>query len=108
MNVNGGNVAVNFTSWRMKSLSSIASKTECSVRLNGSQSDSPRGRGVAGRGDFRWRGSTVGAHDVCIPMRIQHDPNIVSPWVGNEVSVDVRHQPADLSALLNDLTHLPS
>ena len=50
-------------------------------------------------GRLNWSGSTVGAHDVCIPMMIRHDPDIVSPWVGNEVSVDVRHQPADLSAL---------
>ena len=52
-----------------------------------------------GGGDFKWSGSIVGAHDVCIPMMLRHDPDIVSPWVGNEVSVDVRHQPADLSAL---------
>ena len=41
----------------------------------------------------------MGAHDVFIPMMIRHDPGIVSPRVGNKVSVDVRHQPADLSAL---------
>ena len=92
-------MAVNFTSCRMKLSSSIASETECSVRLNGSQRDKPRGRCIDGGGDFSWSGSTVGAHDVCIPMMIRHDPDIVSPWVGNEVSVDVRHQPADLSAL---------
>ena len=83
----------------MKSLLSIASKTECSVRLNGSQRDKPRGRGMDGGGGFSWSGSTVGAHDVCIPIRIWNDPDIVSPWVGNKVLVDVRHQPADLSAL---------
>jgi hypothetical protein len=52
-----------------------------------------------GGGDFKWSGSIVGAHDVCITMMLRHDPDIVSPWVGNEVLVDVRHQPADLSAL---------
>ena len=92
-------MAVNFTSCRMKSSSSIASETECTVQLNGSQRDKPRGRCMDGGGDFSWSGSTVGAHDVCIPMMIWHNPDIVSPWVGNEVSVDVRHQPADLSAL---------
>ena len=92
-------MAVNFTSWRMKSSSSIASETECSVRLNGSQRNKPRGHGMDGGGGFSWSGSTVGVHDVCIPIRIRHDPDIVSPWVGNEVSVDVRHQPADLSVV---------
>ena len=92
-------MAVNFTSWRMKLSLSIASKTECFVRLNGSQRDNPRGLGMDGGGDFGCSGSTVGAHDVCIQMRMRHNPDIVSPWVGNEVSVDVRHQPADLSAL---------
>lgn len=101
-------MAVSLTSWRMKSLSSIASETECSVRLNGSQSDRPRGRGGTGGGVFKWRGSIVGAHDVWTPMRMRHVPEIVSPWVGNEVSVDVRHHPADFSALAKDLTHLPS
>ena len=52
-----------------------------------------------GGGDFSWSDSTVGAHDVCCPIRIRHNPDIVSPWVGNEVLVDDRHQPADLSAL---------
>ena len=99
MNVNGGNVAVNRTSWRMKSTSSIASETECSVRLNGSQRDNPRGRGIDGGGDFRLGGSTVGAHKVCIPMIIQHEPKIVLPRMGKEVSVNERHQPVDLSAL---------
>jgi hypothetical protein len=99
MNVDGGNVAVNRTSWRMKSTLSIASETECSVRLNGSQRDYPRGRGIDDGGDFRLGGSTVGAHEVCIPMIIRHEPEIVSPWVGNEVSVNERHQPADLSAM---------
>ena len=99
MNVNGGNVAVNRTSWRMKSRSSIASETECSVRLNGSQRDNPRGQGIDGGGDFRLGGSTVGAHEVCIPMIIRHKPEMVSPWMGNEVSVDERHQSANLSAL---------
>ena len=108
MNVNGGNVTVNRTSWRMKSTSSIASETECFIRLNGSQRDNPRGRGIDGGGDFRSGGSTVGAHKVCIPMIIWHKPEIVLPWVGNEVSVDERHQPEDLSALWNDLTHSPS
>ena len=88
-------MAVNFTSWRMKLSLSIASKTECFVRLNGSQRDNPRGLGMDGGGGFSWSGSTLGAHDVCIPIRIWHDPDIVSPWVGNEVSVDVRIQPAD-------------
>ena len=92
-------MAVNFTSWRMKSSSSIANETEYSVRLNGSQRDNPSGLGMDGGGDFSWSGSTVGAHDVCSPIRIRHDPDIVSPWVGNEVSVNDRHQPADLSAL---------
>ena len=41
----------------------------------------------------------MGAHEVCIPMIIWHEPEIVLPWMGNEVSVDKRHQPADLSAL---------
>ncbi len=97
MNVNGGNVAVNLTSWRMKSTSSIASETECSVRLNGSQRDKPRGQGIDDGGDFRLGGSTVGVHKVWIPMIILHEPEIVSPWVGIEVSVNKRHQPADLS-----------
>ena len=84
----------------MKSSSSIASETECSVRLNGSQRDRPRGRGVDGSGGFSSSGLSVGAQDVCIPMMMRHDPDIVSPWVGNEVLVDVRHQlVADLSAL---------
>ena len=101
-------MAVNFTSWRTQSSSSIANETEYSVRLNGSQRDNPRGLGTAGGGDFSCSGSTVGAQDVCIPIRIRHDPDIVSPWVGNEVAVDDIHQPADLSALENDLTHFPS
>ena len=92
-------MAVNFTSWRTKSSSSIANETEYSVRLNGSQRDKPRGLGMVGGGGFSWSGSTVGAHDVCSPIRIRHDPDIVSPWVGNEVAVDDIHQPADLSAL---------
>jgi hypothetical protein len=83
----------------MKSSSSIANEIECSVQLNGSQRDRPRGRGMDGGGGFSSSGLTVGAHDVCIPMMMGHDPDIVFPWVGNEVSVDVRHQPADLSAL---------
>jgi hypothetical protein len=99
MNVDGGSVAVNRTSWRMKSTSSIASETECSVRLNGSQRDNLRGRGIDGGGDFRLGGSTVGAHEVCIPMIIWHEPEMVSPWVGNAVSVNKRHQPTDLSVL---------
>ena len=99
MNVDGGNVAVSWTSWHMKLTSSIASETECSVRLNGSQRDNPRGQGIDDRGDFRLGGSTVGAHEVCIPMIIRHEPEIVSPWVGNKVSVNERHQPADLSAM---------
>ncbi len=107
MNVDGGNVAVNRTSWRMKSTSSIASETECSVRLNGSQRDNPRGRGIDDGGDFRLGGLTLGVHKVCMPMMIRQEPKIVSPWVGNKVSVDERHQPADLRALENDLTHLP-
>ena len=41
----------------------------------------------------------MGAHEVWMPMRIWHEPEIVLPWVGNEVSVEERHQPADLSAL---------
>ena len=97
MNVNGGNVAVNWTSWRMKSTLSIASETEYSVRLNGSQRDNPRGRGIDGGNDFRLGGSTLGAHEVCIPMIVRHEPEMVSPWVGNKVSVNERHQPADLS-----------
>ncbi len=108
MNVEGGNVAVNFTSCRMKSSLSIARETECSVLLKGSHRNELRGRGVDSGGDFRWSGSTVGAHDVCIPMMMRQDPEIVSPCVGKEVSVDVRHQPDDFSALQNDLTHLPS
>ena len=92
-------MAMNFTSWCMKSSSSIANETEYSVQLNGSQRDNPRGLGMDGGGDFSWSGSTVGAHDVCIPIRTWHDPDIVSLWVGNEVLVDVRHQPADLSVL---------
>ena len=99
MNVGGGNVALNRTSWRMKSTSSIASETECSVQLNGSQRDKPRGQGIDGGSDFRLGGSIVGAHEVCIPMIIRQEPEIVSPWMGNKVSVDKRHQPADLSAL---------
>ena len=74
MNVNGGNVAVNRTSWCMKSTSSIASETECSVRLNGSQRDNPRGRGIDDGGDFRSGGSTLGVHEVCMPMIIRHEP----------------------------------
>ena len=96
MNVNGGNVAVNRTSWCMKSTSSIASETECSVRLNGSQRDNPMGQGIDGGGDFRLGGSTLGAHEVCIPMIIRHEPEIVSPWMGNNVFVDERHQPAEI------------
>ena len=92
-------MAVNFTSWRMKSSWSIANETEYSVRLNGSQRDNLRGLSMDGGGDFSWSDSTVGAHDVCCPIRIRHNPDIVSPWVGNEVLVDDRHQPADLSAL---------
>ena len=65
------------------------------------------GRGIDDGGDFRWGGSTLGAHEVWMPMIIWHEPEIVSPWVGNKVSVDKRHQPADLRALENDLTHLP-
>ena len=99
MNVDGGNMAVNRTSWRMKLSSSIASETECSVRLNGSQRDNPRGRGIDDGGDFRSAWSTLGAHKVCMPVIIRHEPKIVLPWVGNEVSVDKRHQPADLSVL---------
>ncbi len=41
----------------------------------------------------------MGAHKVWIPVIIRHEPEIVSPWVGNEVSVEERHQPADLSML---------
>ncbi len=99
MNIDGGNVAVNLTSWCKKSTSSIASKTECSVRLKGSQRDKPRGQGIDGGGDFRLGGSTVGAPKVWIPMKIRHEPEIVLPWAGNEVLVEERHHPADLSAL---------
>ena len=92
-------MAVDFSSWRLKSSSSIASETECSVRLNGSHRDNPRGLGMNGGGDFSCCGSTVGAHNVCIPIRMRHEPDIVSLWVWNKMSVDVIHQPADLSAL---------
>ena len=90
---------MNFTSWRMKSTLSIASETECSIRLKGSQRDRPRGRGIDGGGDFRLGGLTVGGHKGWIPMIIRHEPEIVLPWVGNKVSVAERHHPADLSAL---------
>jgi hypothetical protein len=64
----------------------------------GFQSDKPRGRGRDGGGDLRLRGSMVDAHQEWMPMIIRHEPEIVSPWVGNVVLVEV----------VNDLTHLPS
>ena len=101
-------VAVNFTSWCMKSSSSFARDIECSGRLKGSQSDKPRGRGRDGGGDLRVSGTTVNAHKEWMPIMIRHEPEIVSPWVGNVVSVEDRHQPVDLSEVVNDLTHLQS
>jgi len=43
-----------------------------------------------------------------MPMMIWHEPEIVSPWVGMEVLVKDRHQPADLREMVNDLMHQPS
>ena len=101
-------VAVNLTTWRMKSSSSFARDMECSGRLKGSQSDKPIGRGRDGGGGLRVRGSTVDAHEEWMPIMIHHELEIVSPWVGNVVLVEDRHQPVDLSEVVNDLTHLPS
>ena len=101
-------VAVNFTSWCMKSSSSFARDIECSGRLKGSQSDKPRGCERDGGGDLRVSGSTVDAHKEWIPIMIQHEPEKVSPWVGNVVLVEDRHQPVDLSEAVNDFTHLLS
>ncbi len=70
-----------------------------SVQLNGSQRDNPRGRGIDQGGDFRSAWLTLGAHEVCMPVIIRYEPEIVMSWVGNEVSVNERHQPAELSAL---------
>ena len=50
----------------------------------------------------------MGEHKEWMLMMIQHDPEIVSPWVGKEVSVKERHQPANLREVVKDLTHLPS
>lgn len=50
----------------------------------------------------------MGAHEEWMPIMIRHDPKIVSPWVGKEVSVKERHQPADLREVVEDLMHLPS
>ena len=101
-------VAVNLTSWRIKSSSSFARDIECSGRLKGSHSDKPRGRGRDGGGGLRRSGSTIDAHEEWMPIMIRHELEIVSPWVGNAVSVEDRHQPVDLSDVENDLTHLPS
>jgi hypothetical protein len=100
-------VAVNLTSWRIKSSSSIARDIECSGQLKGSHSDKPRGRGRDGGGGLRISGSTIDAHEEWMPIMIRHELEIVSPWVGNVVSVEERHQPVDLSDVENDLTHLP-
>ena len=56
-------VAVNLTSWRMKSSSSRARDIECSGRLKGSQSDKPIGHGRDGGGDLRICGSTIDVHE---------------------------------------------
>ena len=90
-------VAVNLTSWRMKSSSSFARDIECSGQLKGSQSDKPRGCGRDGGGDLRVSSSTVDAHKEWMPIMIWHELKIVLPWVGNVVSVEDRHQPVDLS-----------
>ncbi len=50
----------------------------------------------------------MGAHEEWMSMMIRHELKIVSPWVGKEVSIKDRHQPADLREVVNDLTHLPS
>ena len=99
-------VAVNLTSWRMKSSSSFARDIECSGRLKGSQSDKPIGRGRDGGGDLRVSGSTVDAHEEWMPIMIQHEHKIVLPWVENVVLVEDRHHPVDLSEVMNNLTHL--
>ena len=52
--------------------------------------------------------STVDAHKEWMPIMIWHELKIVLPWVGNVVSVEDRHQPVDLSEVVNDLTHLSS
>ncbi len=101
--VGSGVVAVNLTSWRIKSSSSFARDIEFSGRLKGSHSDKPRGRGIDGGG-----GLTIDAQEDWMPIMIRHELEIVSPWVGNVVSVEDRHQPVDLSDVENDLTHLPS
>ena len=101
-------VAVNLTSWRMKSSSSLARDIECSGRLKGSQSDKPRGRGRDGGGDLRISGLKIDAHEEWMPIMIRHELEIVTPWVGNVVSVEDRHQPVNLSEVENDLTHLLS
>ena len=63
-------VAVNLTSWRMKSSSSFARDIECSGRLKGSLSDKPRGRGRDGGGDLRVSGSTIDVHEEWMPIMI--------------------------------------
>ncbi len=55
---------------------------------------------------MRVSGSTVDAHEEWMPIMIRHELAIVSPWVGNVVLVEDRHQPVDLSEVVNDLTHL--
>jgi hypothetical protein len=37
-------------------------------------------------------------------MMIQHKLEIVLPWVGKEVSVEDRHQPADLREVVTHLS----
>ncbi len=99
---------MNLTSWRMKSSLSFARDIECSGRLKGSQRDKPRGRGRDGGGVLKLSCSTVDAYEEWMPIMIRHELEIVSPCVGNVVSVEERHQPLDFSEVVNDLTHLPS
>ena len=37
----------------------------------------------------------VDAHKEWMTMMIRHEPEIVSPWAGKEVSVEDKHQPTD-------------
>jgi hypothetical protein len=58
-----GSVVVNRLSWRMKSLSSRARDTECSVRSNGSHKNNhSRWGGIGGPG-FKLIGSTFDEHE---------------------------------------------
>ena len=66
-----------------KSLSSQANKIACSLRLNGSQMNLPRGRGGINGGHFSCRGSSAEAQDKWMAVRMQQCPAIVSPKSGN-------------------------